>query len=323
MPKTSKPRAGSLQFWPRKRAKSILPSINWPAFRNISSDGARILGFIGYKVGMTHVVARDLTPNSMTKNKQIILPVSIIECPPMKIFSVRFYKNGIVSTEILAENPDAELKRRLKLPKKSGKTLDEVSQNLANYDDIRIIVFSLTKKTSIKKVPDLTELALTGNINEKLEIVKKLIGKEISIEDVFSKSQLIDVRAVTKGKGIQGPVKRLGISLRQHKSEKGLRKAGSLGPWKPSRLTFRAPLMGQMGFFTRVQYNNKILEITNSSSGITPKSGFSNYGLIKTHYILIKGSVHGTQKRPLLITLALRPSKNTTKENFEIISRAK
>lgn len=322
MPKTNKPRAGSLQFWPRSRAKSILPSVNWIALQK-ASEGKGLLGFVGYKVGMMRVLVRDLTPNSMTKNKQIILPVSIIECPPMKIFSVRLYKNNNLETEILAENIDKEVKKRLKLPKKPVRKIDEIEKDLQNYDDIRIVVFTLVKRTSIKKTPDIAEIALNGSIQEKFDLAKQFLGKEISINDVFSKNQLVDIRAVTKGKGIQGPVKRMGIAFRQHKSEKGVRKAGSLGPWKPSRLTFRAPLMGQMGFFTRVQYNNRILDILNPSSDINPKSGFLNYGIIKNNYIIVKGSVQGPAKRVVLVTSALRPFKRVSKENFEIVSRLK
>ena len=35
---------------------------------------------------------------------------------------------------------------------------------------------------------------------------------------------IVDVRGLTKGKGTQGPVKRLGLTLRFHKTEKGQRK---------------------------------------------------------------------------------------------------
>lgn len=322
MPKTTKPRAGSLQFWPRSRAKSLLPSVNWSALHNVPK-GAGLLGFIGYKVGMIRILAKDLTPSSMTKNKQIIVPSTIIECPPMKILSVRLYKNNQVATEILAENLDKELKRVLKLPKKEGKKLSEIEKELSNYDDVRIIMFSLVKRAFIKKSPDIIEIALNGTIGEKFDIVKKLMGKEVSIKDVFARNQLIDLRAVTKGKGIQGPVKRFGIGLRQHKSEKGIRKAGSLGPWKPARLTFRAPLMGQMGFFTRVHYNSRIVEVSEYNADINPKGGFPHYGMIKNDYLIVNGSVQGPQKRAVLMTFSLRPTKRTGKENFEIISRLK
>src|SRR3972149_881980 len=111
------PRKGSLQYWPRKRARKFLPSVNWKA---INSD-SKLKGFICYKAGMASAFVKDETPDSMTKGKKIILPVTILECPPLKIFSARFYKNGKVAKEVLAENLDKELKRVVRLPKQGKK----------------------------------------------------------------------------------------------------------------------------------------------------------------------------------------------------------
>ena len=110
------PRKGSLQFWPRKRAYKLLPSVNWDAI----NSGKNLKGFICYKAGMASAFVKDNTENSMTKGKKIAVPVTILECPSMKILSVRFYKNGKVANEILAENPDKELKKIIKFPKKKG-----------------------------------------------------------------------------------------------------------------------------------------------------------------------------------------------------------
>ena len=316
MGKQSKPRAGSLQYWPRKRARKILPSVNWNVSRGKEK---RLLGFLAYKVGMLRVLVKDLTPHSMTKNKQIILPATIVECPPMKILSARFYKNHKAAGEILSENADKDLKRRLKLPKQPNqKKLEEFEKNLSNYDDIRIIVYSVVSKTGIKKAPDIAEIALSGTLQEKFALVKELMNKEITIENVFDKTETIDVHAVTKGKGLQGPVKRFGISLKPHKTEKGLRRPGTLGPWKPSRVTFRAPLAGQLGFFSRIQFNNKIISIGNDKE-INQKSGFDNYGIVKNHYLIVKGSLQGPSKRVMILTHTSRPSKSAVKQNFEIV----
>ncbi|MFH1249382.1 MAG: 50S ribosomal protein L3 [archaeon] len=320
-----KPRCGSLQFWPRKRASSILPSANWKDLQKVygAENKSRFLGFIGYKAGMIRVLARDSTPHSMTKGKQIVLPATYIECPPMKIFSVRFYKNFEVATEIMSENADKELKRVIKMQKKSSKKLEDEEKNLSNYEDIRVLVHSVAKKTGIKKTPDISEIALTGSVQQKFDFIKQNLGKEITIADVFGKSMVIDIKGLTKGKGTQGPVKKLGISLRQHKSEKGQRKAGSLGPWKPARLTFRAPLMGQLGFFTRIQYNNWILDVVNPLSNVNYKEGFPHYGMIRSDAILVKGSVSGPVKRQVLLLAASRPHKAVIKQNFEIVSKLK
>lgn len=316
------PRRGSLQFWPRKRAARILPSVNWKAFesRKAESKGG-LLGFIGYKAGMTSVIAKDSTAHSMTKGKSIVVPVTIIECPPMKIMSVRFYKDGKVKTEILSQNLDNELKRKIKLPK-SSKSIDEMAGKLDELSDIRIMAYSASKKSRLKKTPDISEIGLTGDVRQKFEAAKNLIGKEINIFDTFEKGQLLDVHAVTKGKGLTGPVKRFGISLKQHKSEKGVRRPGSLGPWHPARVTFRTPMAGQMGFFTRVQYNNKILGIGKEMSelkGEKARKEIEGYGFLNMPYCMLKGSIAGPKKRQLMLTAALRPKKKTSKQNLEVV----
>jgi len=100
MPKHGHTRKGSLQFYPRVRAKKILPRVSWSF---LSKDGAGLLGFIGYKVGMKSGYVRDNTSNSLTKGQKIIIPITIIECPLIKIFSVRFYKNKKVVGDVLIQ----------------------------------------------------------------------------------------------------------------------------------------------------------------------------------------------------------------------------
>ncbi len=310
MPTRKSPRKGSLQYWPRKRASKFLPSVNWNA---INSN--RILkGFICYKAGMFSASVKDETPNSMSKGKKIVIPVTLLECPPLKILSVRFYKNGIVTKEILNKNIDKELKRKLKLPKKNLDSVDIVKPE--EYDDVRILVYAQTKKTKIKKTPDLSEIGLAGTSEEKIKFIKENLEKEISILDFFEKGQLVDLRGLTKGKGLSGPVKRFGITLKSHKSEKGRRRPGSLGPWHPARVTFRAPQAGQLGMFTRVIYNNKIIDMGKAENKF---KNIKNYGNIKTDYILVKGSIQGPAKRQLLITVPLRTTKKQLKKNFEFL----
>jgi large subunit ribosomal protein L3 len=308
MAKINAPRKGSLQFWPRKRAAKFLPRVNWG---HINSD--KILkGFICYKAGMMSAAVKDNSPDSMTKDKQIIIPVTILECPSMKIMSVRFYKNGIVLSEVLVEGLDKELKKKIKLPK-NFKKIEDVK---GEYDDIKLICYSVVKKTNLKKNPDLVEIGLTGNIDDKIKFIKENIGKEISVSNVFEKGQLVDFRGLTRGRGFCGPVKRFGITLKSHKSEKGQRRPGSLGPWHPARVTFRVPMAGQIGMFTRCVYNNKIIDLGKSESKF---KNIKNYGDIKTDYIVVKGSVQGPAKRQLIITAPLRETKKTKKQNFELI----
>ena len=318
------PRKGSLQFWPRKRAKKFLPSVNWSAIP--SGSAKNLKGFIAYKAGMASAFVKDKTPNSMVKDKQMILPATILECPPLKIFSVRFYKNHQVAKEILAGQFDKDLKRVVKLPKKtpgpegvsSGVKINDIKTE--NYDDISIIAHSQPKKINLKKRPDLAEIGLAGNFDEKFSFVKENLNKEISIFDVFNGWQIADLRGLTKGKGFSGPVKRFGVKLRFHKTEKGQRKVGSIGPWHPPRVTFRVPMAGQMGMFTRVHYNQKIISLGKTPKGDDEKlKNIKNYGDIKTDYIVLAGSVQGPAKRQLLITAPLRGSKMQLKKNYEFI----
>jgi len=307
MPTRKSPRKGSLQFWPRKRARKFLPRVNW----NFVS-GKNFKGFIGYKAGMASVSVKDNTPDSKTKGKEIIIPATILECPPMKIFSVRFYKNRKVIKEVFAENLDKELKRKIKIPKKSLRKIEDIK----GYDDIKIICYSVVKKTGLKKKPDLSEIDISGNIEEKLKLINENLKKEISVSDVFEKGQLVDLRGLTKGKGLQGPVKRFGIKLKFHKSEKGQRRPGSLGPWHPARVIFRVPMAGQLGMFTRIVYNNKIIDLGKSEGKF---KNIKNFGDVKTDYLLLKGSVQGPAKRQLLITSPLRETKKQKKKNFELL----
>ncbi|MBS3072688.1 50S ribosomal protein L3 [Candidatus Pacearchaeota archaeon] len=314
MAKLSRPRRGSLQFWPRKRAKKLIPSVNWKIVSSQNYDKL-ILGFIGYKVGMASAYVKDNTPDSMTKSKRIIIPVTIIECPKLKILSTRFYKNGQVMGEVLNKNLNKELIKKIKMPKTISKKIEDYK----DYDDIRIVIYT-DLKNFIKKNPDIIEISLGGDLQGKLNFIKEHLDKNISVSEFAQQGSLIDIKAVTKGKGLQGPIKRFGAGLRQHKAEKGVRKIGSIGPWHPARVSFRVPMAGQMGFFNRIQYNNSIIYISNiSEKNINVPGGFNHFGNINGDYILVSGSVQGPSKRQLVITQPLRPTRKQSKKSYEFI----
>jgi large subunit ribosomal protein L3 len=311
-----RPRFGSLQFWPRKRARKFLPRVNWDAVKNHSDKNKKegLLGFVGYKVGMSTALVKDDTDKSMTKGKKIAIPVTILEVPNMKIFSIRFYKGGKVLKDLIVSN-DKELKKKVKIPKNVKKELEKIE----GVDDLRVIIYSIPKQIGIKKKPDLIEIGIAGNFEDKFNLVKNLVGKEISMQEVL-KGSLFDVRALTKGKGYSGPVKRFGITLKAHKSEKGRRNPGSIGPWHPAHVTFRVPMAGQLGMFTRVHYNLNILDYgAISEKNINRNEGFKHYGKIRTNYIILRGSVQGPQKRQVLVTQAMRPTKKIMKNKFEFL----
>ena len=261
-------------------------------------------------------MVKDNTPDSMTKGKKMILPVTILEAPNMKVFSIRFRKNKLVVKEVVVSQ-DKELKKIVKVPK-TLKALD--SQIPKDYDDITILAYSLVSQTAFRKTPDMIELGLSGDLAKKLELAKSLVGKEISIKDFIVKKELLDSRALTKAKGFSGTLQRFGLHLKQHKSEKGRRRPGSLGPWHPAHIIFRVPMAGQLGMFSRVVYNNKVIFTSSiKEKDINPKQGFKHFGNIKSNYIMLKGSVQGPAKRQVLLTSSFRPTKGQLKKKFDFI----
>jgi len=310
MPTTRRPRKGSLQFWPRSRARRIYPKVR----ENDTVKGTKIIAFPGYKAGMTHTTLIDNNPNSLTKSQEIFCPVTIIECPPIKPFSLRFYKKtskGLqVVSEVLSKNLDKELERKIKLPKKESK------KEPTEFDDVRLAYYTQPKLTSIgKKKPEILELIISGPKEKKLEYAKSLLDKELKISDIFDENQFIDVHSVTKGKGFQGAIKRFGLKLKSHKSEKKRRSAGNLGAWTPTKVSHTVPQAGSTGYNTRTDYNKLLLKISNEPKDINPKPGIPHYGLVKNDYVLVKGSVPGPKKRTIILS---EPARGKQPKEYQI-----
>lgn len=306
-----RPRFGSLAYYPRKRAKRQTARIRyWAKIKD-----AKLLGFAGYKVGMIHLMIADNNPNSMTKGETISCPATIIECPPLKAASVRFYKETIdglkVVSDIFAENLDKELERKIAVPKSKKKIED-----ITDFDDLKVLIYTQPKVTGIgKKKPELLEIAIGGKKEEKLAYAKSILGKEINVNDIFQEGNQMDIHVITKGKGLQGPMKRFGIGRKSHRSEKGRKNPGSLGPWKgQTNIMWKVPHAGQTGYFQRTEFNKWLLKIGQKGEEINPKSGFLRYGLVKNKYIIVKGSIGGPKKRLIRFNHAIRPHKNTPKE---------
>ena len=119
-----RPRRGSLAFTPRKRAKKQTPRIHsWP------QADTRVLGFAGYKAGMTHVMAKKIVKEKIrardtpTADLDLSIPVTVIEVPPVVVYGVRFYEMGYfdmrVTTDIIVntgKNIDKRIRDETQLP---------------------------------------------------------------------------------------------------------------------------------------------------------------------------------------------------------------
>ena len=309
------PKRGSLAFSPRKRARSLNPTIKtWP---ELDVEGVKLLGFAGYKAGMTHIYYIDEYPYSPYKGQEIFSAVSIVETPPLKVIGLVAYTPNYInnrletfSTVYYPDVPD-HIKRRIKTYNAEGweENLEKIESNLDKVAILRLLVATQPILAGIhKKTPEVFEIQLGGksSIEEKFNHAKKLLGADIDVEDVFKPGDVIDVIAVTKGKGFQGPVKRWGIKLLSHKARKARRKPGALGPWKPSATRYTVPLAGQTGFHRRTIYHIKILDIKKPEDYDHPLS-FPRYGVLKSKFLILKGSVPGPAKRLIKMRFTVRP----------------
>ena len=299
MSKTSRPRRGSLAFSPRKRAKQEKGRIR----RETIVEGRPLQGFAGYKAGMTHVMLMDNREHSPTQGQEIFVPATVIEAPPLLFSGLRIYRETLYGLKALTEAwSEAQLSR--------------IEECLAKYPaeelELRAIVETQPKLVSgvPKKKPDVFELRMggLGNASADFEFAKAHFGGEIRVSDVFKAGDFVDVTAVTKGKGFQGPVKRWGVKIQPAKAQRAGRgrHVGTLGPWRPARVRWFVPQAGQTGYHQRTEYNKLILKIGENGEEVTPKGGFIKYGIVKNDYILLKGSVPGPKKRLIRMSFAVR-----------------
>jgi len=327
MGKTNKPRAGSISYSPRVRAKKQTPSIgNYPKVKD-----AVPLGFIGYKAGMTHVIAKDLYKFSPSHNQDVQIPVTVIDCPPLMVFGIRAYIKGYngteVFTDVLAEKLDKDLARAMSVPKevKNAEDIKKIDEKIKELESIVLLVHTEPRKSGIrKKTPEITEIGIGGDVAVQWAYAKGVLGKEITAKDVFKENDILDAVAVTKGKGYQGPVKRWGIRIQKRKHRRGghSRHVGAIGLRGLHNLAWMVPMAGRMGYHNRIDFNKTLLKIGDKGEEINPKGGFVGYGLVKGTYLFIKGSLPGPRKRAIGLRKGMRPPKHLRSYAVEKVSTA-
>lgn len=318
------PKRGSLAYLPRGRASKFVPRIkNWPEYKD---GAAKLLGFIGYKAGMTHAVVTVGNVNSPFAGQETVVPVTVIDTPPVRPFSLRGYEvtpYGLkLTTEVLAGTMSEDLKKTLPVPKEydHDSKMKEFEEKLDSFAEIRMLIHTQPRLAGIaKKKPDVMEYKIGApSVNEAFEYAKSVLGTDVRVADILNEGILVDTIAVTKGHGFQGPVRRWGIRILQHKSRKTKRGVGCIGPWTPSSIRYTVPRPGQTGFHTRTSFNNKVVKIGERGEEITPSGGFVNYGVIRGDYIMVHGSIPGTVKRPIRLRFAIRPKKGHIDEPMQV-----
>lgn len=309
------PRRGSLAYLPRGRASKFVPRIkNWPKF---VGDTAMLQGFVGYKAGMTHAVVTVDNVDSPFAGQETVIPVTVIDVPPIRPFSIRGYGKTPYGrkliSEVLADNLSDDLKKAMPLPKEYDheEKMKEFEEKIESFSEIRMLIHTQPRLAGVpKKKPDIMEYKVGANsVQDAFEYAKEVLGTDVRIADIINEGMLIDTIAVTKGHGFQGPVRRWGIRILQHKSRKTKRGVGCIGPWSPSNIRYSVPRPGQTGFHSRTSFNNAVLKIGERGEEITPAGGFVHYGVIRGDYVMLKGSVPGPIKRPVRLRHAMRPTK--------------
>lgn len=334
------PRHGSLQFCPRKRSKTIRPSIC--AFpKDDASKPIHLTGFMTYKAGMTHVVR---VKAQVSKNKQLskelMEAVTILEAPPMVVHGVVGYELTNTGLKRMPPVLASHLSEGVLRREFGSKRYQEVGEKLSQkYDaadaearaqaireracSVRVLV--QTQPTQIRslglKKAHVAEIQINGgSVSDKVYWGLNNLEKEIRIEQVFSVNENIDTIGVTKGKGFQGTVKRFGVRIQPRKSRKGIRKVACIGAWHPSRVMYSVARAGQMGFHRRTEVNKRVYFIGNGKSEIstefdltkktiTPMGGFPHYGVVRNDFIMVKGAVVGPRKRVVTLRKSLQEQK--------------
>ena len=321
------PRRSSLGYR-RSRASSRKPRVRaWPDYEG---DQPKILGFPGFKAGMTRVIYREDNPNSHLSNTQRITPVTVIETPPVILYGIRAYKMtpyGLkILKDVITNSPSRFYKRRRRYPEVDNQEeqIDALLEVADEAVEIRALIHTQPDLTGIgNKTPETFEIKIGGAENRELiEWAVDRLGLELQVEDFTKAGQYLDVIGITKGKGFSGVVKRHGIKKLPRKTKDGTRRVGSIGPWVPARLRWHIARYGQLGYFRRTEYNKRVMKVGVEGNEVTPKGGFVKYGNIKNRYILVKGSVPGAKKRMIMLRDGMRSQqKRISAPNLTFVSQ--
>ena len=319
--KYSAPRRGSIAFRPRARAKSIESRIrNWALN---AEEKPNLAGFAGFKAGVIHVLTiddREKTPNF---GKHFLNPSTVVVTPPLRIIGIRAYLENQYGRQVIFDVYSKDLPkylvRKFNAISDEEKLVKAESQLDRATSVVAVVAVSPRDANLSQKKPFVYEIAVTGkDVKSGYNYLKTIMGKEIRVSDIFQVGQNIDISAVTRGKGIEGPITRFGVKRKQHKSRKSVRAVGTLGPISPAVVMYTVPRQGQRGFHQRTEYNKRILIMSNTHKNpqdtINPSGGFKHFGLVNGDYVVVKGSLPGVPKR--LIKMR-QPMRNFQKKILE------
>ncbi|KAI3855213.1 hypothetical protein MKX03_026071 [Papaver bracteatum] len=199
--------------------------------------------------------------------------------------SRRFYKNFAKSKK------KAFVKYSKKYETEEGKKdIQSQLEKLKKYCTV-IRVLAHTQIRKIKglkqKKAHLMEIQVNGgDIAQKVDFAYGFFEKQVPVDAIFQKDEMIDIIGVTKGKGYEGVDTRWGrLPCKTHR---GLRKVACIGAWHPVRVSYTVARAGQNGYHHRTEMNKKIYrlgkvgqeshtaltEFDRTEKDITPMGGF-------------------------------------------------
>jgi large subunit ribosomal protein L3e len=293
--------------------------------------------FIGFKAGMTHVVREMDRPGSKIHKKESVQAVTILETPPMVVVGVVGYvatPNGLRAlTTVWANHLSDDVKRRFyknwysckrkaftkyakKAAEKPGDIQFELDRIKQSCQVVRVLAHTLPRTLKLRtKTAQLCEIQINGgDVAAKVAFAKDLFEKEVSCDSVFAEGECVDICGVSKGCGFEGVVSRWGVTRLPRKTHRGLRKVACIGSWHPARVSTTVARAGQDGYFHRTEQNKRILRVGKkgdnkscatetdlTEKSITPVGGFPHYGIVNEDWLMIKGCVIGTKKRPVTL----------------------
>jgi large subunit ribosomal protein L3 len=299
---------------------------SWP---QLNIDEPRLLAHAGFKVGCVQLVSIDDREHVPNHGKQVVTIGTVIATPPIVILGVRGYTEDVngkhVIFDVFTKDAPKNVEKLIKI-KPDDNDVIEAEKHLKKIKELYAIVSITPRLVGLEqKTPYIFEVGVKGgDIEKQFAFVKDLFGKEVKIDQVFENGTYVDTAAITKGKGWQGVIYRWGAKRKQHKSRKSVREIGSLGPISPQNVMYTVPRAGQTGFHQRIEYNKRIMVMSNTDKEefkINPDGGYKHFGNVNGDYVIVKGSVPGTYRRLIKLRKQIRkePKKIVKPNILEVV----
>jgi large subunit ribosomal protein L3 len=310
---------GSLEFWPHRRAIRQMPRVR----SSVKTETPSFLGYVGFKAGMTHAMLMDESEGP-SKGSEVFRPVTILELPRVVIYGIRFYKKGYAYTEIAGEVYDQNAAKHVGIKSVKKNDISKFKEKINECERVTALAYLDAEPVSIanKRIMRF-EIPVGGKTaSEMLAFIESFLGKELKSSEVFKPGEMVDTTSITKGKGWAGVVKRYKVATQGRKVTNKYRHLGTLGPWHPAKVQFGVPQAGHMGYNYRTERNKLIIKMGSPSETeeVNVKGGYLNYGVVKSDYIVLDGSIPGPSKRLIRIRKATRSFRETKPPKITYLS---